>query len=328
MKLPAGDQLKADIASKLRFEFEDFRGVVRGDRELWQAMLQAASAQKVKPDVFDRAAKRISASMPMAVSIDTFLDHHRHDPAIVASGKIAIVKSIIDAEAVSALRPRRDRVPGPDFAPLEQTWYGRLFKLLIDGANSPELLDAIFDHVAFITFNYDRCIEHYLFQALRSYFDMLEDEAARLMRKLKIIHVYGSIAPLHWQGGSDSHDFGRTLAGSQLYQASSRIRIFTEQIKDEALLTEIRRELSRAHKVIFLGCSYYQQNLQLLEADSSVCEIREIFGTTYGLSTSRGEEVNVHMLNTYRSKGTHPMVRLMAATAANLFQEYGHKVIW
>jgi len=328
LKLPAGDALKTIIATKLNFEFEDFRGVTRGDRELWPALLLAAGAQKVKPEVSHRAARRIVESMPMAISIDTFLDHHRHDAAIVAAGKIAIVKSIADAEAVSALRPDNDRKPTPDFGPLEQTWYGRLFKLLTDGANSPELLDVIFDRVAFITFNYDRCIEHYLFQALRTYFDMVEDDAARLMGKLKIIHVYGSIAPLPWQGGSQTHRFGANLAGPQLFEASSRIRIFTEQLKDEALLKKIRREVSRAHRVIFLGCSYYQQNLQLLEADSSNSEVREIFGTTYGLSNSRSAAVNSHMLSSYRTKGSQPTVHLMSATAADLFEEYGHSFVW
>lgn len=327
VSLPSGDGLKHEIARKLLFEFDDFQRRTAGDVDSWGGISLAGKDKEIALPLMAGAASSIHSAMFQAASIDNYLDHHRGNPAIVECGKIGIVKAIADAEAGSRLRARSERRSAPDFAPLEGTWFGAFFKLLLDGANSPALLETIFDNVAFITFNYDRCIEHYLIEALKNYYGMGDREAATLMQRLKIIHIYGAIAPLPWQVPRQAHPFGERLYGPALVEAARRIRIFTEQIQDEEFIGDIRVELQRAHRIVFLGYSFQQQNMQLLAVHDQT-EVREVFGTTFGLSGSRSAAIRVELLNAFRSKGTKPTVTLMNSTCTELFREHGHEFIY
>lgn len=68
--------------------------------------------------------------------------------------------------------------------------------MLFEGTFAIELED-IFRNISFIFFNYDRCIEFYLWIALQDYFNITSQEAAKLVQtKLKIIHPYGSLGPI------------------------------------------------------------------------------------------------------------------------------------
>jgi hypothetical protein len=50
--------------------------------------------------------------------------------------------------------------------------------------------------VSFIVFNYDRCIEHFIFHAAQSYYGVDPGRAAQFVAAISFYHPYGSIAPL------------------------------------------------------------------------------------------------------------------------------------
>jgi hypothetical protein len=51
--------------------------------------------------------------------------------------------------------------------------------LLTEGIRNNDDLDRIFDSVAFVNFNYDRCLEQFLWMALQQFYLITEDKAGR-----------------------------------------------------------------------------------------------------------------------------------------------------
>ena len=107
------------------------------------------------------ALLRIAAAIPQATSIDHLLDHNRGDKHIELCGKLAIVRTILEAEKGSELCVKDEQSNHPHFASLGGTWYSQLWQQLIDGYHKDQYAK-FFDNVSFIVFNYDRCIEHFL----------------------------------------------------------------------------------------------------------------------------------------------------------------------
>ncbi|MCG8433278.1 MAG: hypothetical protein MJA83_04530, partial [Gammaproteobacteria bacterium] len=139
--LPTGKELKETIASKVDFHF-DYRGhPERGDTAIWRALVLHAeqiqrehrpgepSAQQ-ELDNCVNAGRHIANAMPQALSIDNYIDMHQ-DSKIEVCGKLAIVRSILEAEARSKLHFDTGRAgSGPDFRVLENTWYNSFMQIL------------------------------------------------------------------------------------------------------------------------------------------------------------------------------------------------------
>ena len=79
----------------------------------------------------------------------------------------------------------------------------------------------IFKHLTIVNFNYDRCVEHFLFHAMQAWSLKDEREIAELMKGLNIYHPYGSVGDLPWQSG-DGIEFGGEVDVSGLWKSSSR----------------------------------------------------------------------------------------------------------
>jgi len=62
-------------------------------------------------------------------------------------------------------------------------------------------LASMFDNISIICFNYDRCIEHYLYSALVAHYGITKPAAAKIMGKLRIHHPYGVISRSHGRIG-------------------------------------------------------------------------------------------------------------------------------
>lgn len=281
--LPVGSELIESIAQKLDIRFDSAGHRTSGDKEISILLNQTRSRKQPLLEAKDYllAASRIYRSMKeTASSIDTFLDTHQDDPAIIACGKIAIASSILDAEAKSTMQfGESSDVP---LAKLSTTWYRGFFELLSNQIIKSKV-DDIFDHVAFITFNYDRCIEHYLFHALMSYYHISEEESAQIINKrFTIIHPYGSVGRLPWQSGEErSVAFGEQ-SDRDLQAIAEKIYTFTEHLHDDKDLADMRGLVKKAKKIVFLGFAFHPQNMQLLSVQNSMA--KEVYATTYGMS--------------------------------------------
>ena len=89
-----------------------------------------------------------------------------------------------------------------DMARMLDTWFVRFARMV--GRNvTVANVEHIFDDVAFITFNYDRTLEHFLIHMLMNAFSIDHRRACAIVARTTIFHSYGSIGTLP---GMDQYD--------------------------------------------------------------------------------------------------------------------------
>lgn len=291
---PLGKTLAREIADALNFKLGSSYNY--STRELVRSAITNLS-QRPNGDHRDRShelfgkALTISVGLATAPSIDTFIDNHSADPDIGLLGKLAIAACLIEAERLSPICPKRAG-EAIDLTKLSGTWFEGLFQILADGVKATAI-EALFDNVAFIVFNYDRCVELYLEQAIASRFFKDLRQAREIVRKnLAIVHPYGSLGVLG--GGTIGFEFGIRFAegtfamGDAVIQMAESLRTFTEALTGHEG-NVIKQYLGEAERVVFLGSAFHRQNLELLTAtDPSVTDYR---ATAYGMSKSSQTEV-------------------------------------
>lgn len=295
--LPVGKVLQSHIAARLRSNTGHDDEM---QHSLMEAMRLMAREKGESIDEWSVKADVIAQAMPLAPSIDNFLHTRRHDPVIVAIGKLAIAATILHAEAKSDLTVENGKPL--NFADLDvryetnrsfpdnpnvivgrrshHSWHNALFKMLNEGSQGDNLND-FFNNLSVITFNYDRCIEHYLTDALIIYMGVDRSEAEALLDSLPIFHPYGDVGKLPRRGETNTA-FGATPTARELIAISEQIITFTEQRFEPELMKAIKNKLTDADTVVFLGFGYIQLNMQMFDVPTKVGRVAR--GTVYGRS--------------------------------------------
>lgn len=293
-KLPMGSDLKLDIGRKLDIYFDGYE-LKSGDRRIVETIRAIGRKNDVDPNKFVRAGRSIAAAMPQSISIDNFLHTHSHDEDIVFMGKLAIATCILDAERGSSLMIDQSRgETSIGFTTNQTTWLNTFFQMLCEGVTLAES-SSIFDNVSVVTFNYDRCIEHYLPHALANYFRIDIERANELTSKLQILHPYGQVGRLPWQMGADTAiAYGDKPNIETHPRLAAQIRTFTERVRDDDTLDKIRLALSEAVQVVYLGFSYGQMNMDLMQIETSVVP-KKVYGTCYKMSSPNTHASKEHI---------------------------------
>lgn len=291
--LPIGNQLRAHIANALDIRYRHGREMISGDAVINGAF--RILAKKIDPFIeninpFLETSWRIRDAMPQAISIDNFIHCHRNDPQIAICGKLAIARCILEAEAKSKLYvDPRDQNARINFSNVEGTWFNSFFQLVTENCQVSEI-DQQLARVSIISFNYDRCIEHYLHSALQNYYGITSARATEAMANLSVFHPYGLVGQLPWQTNQNGVSYGGELYGQQLINISEGLKTFTEGIDpDHSDIMEIRSELEGAEKIAFLGFAFHPLNLRLLFpglSDGQKIKKRSAYATGYGISNA------------------------------------------
>lgn len=224
--------------------------------------------------------------MHQAISIDNYLDAHQEDKYVNVCGKLGIVKTILEAEGASLLYFDETNRNKMDFAKIENTWYGAFQKLLMENVDKINICK-IFENVSFITFNYDRCIEHFLVQSVANYYAIPTVEVYGLVKQEIIRHPYGVVGLLPWQDlppRVQPVSFGQ-IENVDLLTIARQINTFTEQQKDKQKLADIRRTIQEAEVIVFLGFAFHERNMELLNPGDK-CRAKKIYLTYKGISNS------------------------------------------
>lgn len=279
--LPIGDGLRDRIGDKLRIGTDRMSNISSGDSDILDALryLNRESDGRIPKYYFD-LANSISRAMPQAISIDNYLHFHSRNPKLVEVGKLGIAASILEAEASSSIATENQRPI--DFRTVGDSWHNTFCKMLTEGVTSDDV-HSMFDNVSFITFNYDRVIEHFVCQWLCAYLRVDMSAAQILTRRLQVIHPYGTVGALPWQGVEPVIGYGQRVETADLIAASRSIRTFTEGSNEPQIDSQIHDVLSAAERVVFLGFSYLPLNLQLLNVQS-MGPTKTVFGTSLGMS--------------------------------------------
>ena len=311
--LPIGVELPKSIAQVLSFDIDAFGEVEGGDADIRNIARRQLgyTAREVYA-----ASKLIRDGLPLSFSIDNFLDKHHANPPVQALGRLALVHCLLKAESRSALFVGRTQ-PLINFAGLQDNWLNRLFTALQDRVRL-EHIDRIFDELTIITFNYDRCIEHYLHHALQANYGVGEAEAAEVVKRLRLVHVYGALAPLPWQGGRRAISFGQEHV--PLVDLWQNIRTYADEIEDTTTVQSMREWATEVETVFYLGFSYLPQNMTFVTPyirDG----IHHAYGSAFGMSSFDTSEISKALQKTVVSSMTQD-VNLVGVTAAELLKSY------
>lgn len=282
-KLPAGDGLANVIAGRTFFWHDRYGELSRGDLTLYRALKNRFAT----PNAVLMAGRRISEGLPLSRSIDDFLYNHGHDECLVATGKAAIVQSILEAERSSSLmRFYAEDAEYRSGALADQidTWIYKLFSFIQTGVRLSEV-DSIFEGLSVINFNYDRCVETFFYHALQRAYGIEAGHAAEIVAKLDITHPYGVVGRLPWQlQAGEGVGFGLDASAVSLLDLADQIKTFTEQAHDEAEKEHWRNAIAESDQVIFLGFGFHRQNVALLRLLDGPQRVPRVHATTYGAS--------------------------------------------
>jgi hypothetical protein len=262
--MPVGSALSATIADKTNIKFSEMgRRLDSGDHRIVDALKRIAKERSEDWNLWRAAGCDIHNGLQYTRSIDAYLSTHNHDERLKVSAKLAIVRAILEAEKDSAVA----KVANGEWKDREKvrtSWLPDFVHVLQDGVSASRNLKNIFDNFCIVNFNYDRCIETFLFYALKDLFRKSDDEIGELVRSLEIFHPYGQVGFLPWQNKGRAVSFGADEYGDIL-GLSDEIRTFNEQIGEGDALKDMHEWVASAQRFIFLGFHFHTQNMELMK---------------------------------------------------------------
>lgn len=330
--LPVGSELKESIAKALDIRFERLTRMINGDHFIFEAFRLAAAKDPTHNDLlpsFQRAGWRIRDAMPQAISIDNFIDTHSEDKQIELCGKLAIVRTILEAESKSVLFIKQLQGNPPlRFDRLENTWFNSFFRQLTENCKPVDIKKRL-SSVVLVIFNYDRCIEHYLYHALQNYYFMSASDVVSLLQSLEIYHPYGIVGSLPWLKQNDAIEYGVTPNSEQLLRLSNRIKTFTEGTNESSSdVTAIRSHMKTSLRLVFLGFAFHRLNIELLlpkASSTSPPTGRSVFATAHGISDSDTKAISDELATRGVLSARDIQIR-NDLTCSQLFQEYSRSM--
>jgi hypothetical protein len=205
------------------------------------------------------------------ISVDAFLEHR---PEFVDLGKLAIATVLIPCEIQDTLFSIDN----------QKNWYQHLYQKM----NAPfETFGS--NQVVFITYNYDRSLEHFLFTALRNTYGKSDTEVAAQLRQIPFVHLHGQLGYLPWQELPQGvvHPPRGYVPKEQdvsLSIAAAGIKIIHEQPHNDSAFRNALEHLSDAKKIIFLGFGYDPTNLSRLHIEDFFDAQGILYGSCYGFT--------------------------------------------
>jgi hypothetical protein len=195
--------------------------------------------------------------------------------------------------------------------------------MMQDGVGRSDDIRDIFKNASFITFNYDRCLEHYLFHSIQDLYRLNENDAADVMSALKVLRPYGQVGSLEWQrkakhrvkfGGKDYDDIGGL---------SEEIKTFNEQIQDKELLEAVHTTINNANRIVFLGFHFHKQNTDLLTVTNESGTIRpSVFATTKDRSGPEQKMIDERITKITGVNRPPKSIELLSMGCKDLFRTY------
>jgi len=264
------------IKRNCTFERDAFGQVTGGPARIFEhydeVIGRASQPQLDKFYLRLKACTQIASGIESADSIDEYIYRYAHEPIIAEVGKLQITNAISTAENSSSMNDGFRLSPES----LDETWIWAFTKALISGVRADQV-DEIGQNITIICFNYDRCIEHYLENALtRSFYGLTQLEARAIVERINIIHPYG------WLGSLEEFPFGGTANFGKM---AGNIITWSESIQDFEIVTKMRKSIREARQIAFLGFGFAAQNMELLNSQPIDTPIYfpNVYSTGFGL---------------------------------------------
>jgi hypothetical protein len=211
-------------------------------------------------------------------SIDSFMYEHRKVEGFQDIGRLVVPYILRPLEFKERfLRGTVIGKTGADGRKVDQDWMSYLFQLMRDGTDGiQDFLKQ--NQVAFITFNYDRTLEHFFYLRLKHTFHLEQAEAIAAMKRIEIKHVYGSFGDYDPDTVKDD-----ALEAKSLQAAGSNIHLMYEQ-RGENPNVERAKQMLHTHygRWVFLGFAFDAANIKVLGLDEAASNLH-ISATRYGI---------------------------------------------
>lgn len=236
-----------------------------------------------------------------ADSIDDFLSRGLEDFE-TSFGKLTIINHILKKEKES-----KNKEPSESLFKWEDNWLRLLFGHEFRFKTVDELKKKLEQSpIKFITFNYDRSLEFFIFTAIKNYYDPKDDQLIDIFNKIEFYHVYGKLAPFSWEkkDANNSLKFGDDLKDSldkseELYRCASNIKVVNEERNNfDSIRNKCKKWIEDSNKVYILGFGFLESNYELLNIEGykqtrqrNEIQSNKFFYTTYGLSESKKEDI-------------------------------------
>lgn len=199
-------------------------------------------------------------------SVDAFLERRHEDFLEIGKATMAIELMLRENEGALWVQPN---------------WMINLF-----GRMSSETLEQFDENeVAFVTFNYDRSLEHFLCVSLMNYFGKSVEDCAKVLDGIPIVHLHGRLGYLPWQR-KESRAYGDTgITAQSVNMAVKEMRVVHEDITDrDKDFAEAKELLQAAERVYLMGFGFGARNVERIELPSLKPAV--FYGTAYGLTLS------------------------------------------
>jgi hypothetical protein len=249
-------------------------------------------------------------------SIDVFM---ANNPKLAPIGKYIIAYEIFRAERNSCFseeaKRRQEQLEDLQKSPDRKRylwsvagfkggdWYFYLYNRLVEGLVGKDALpDFSNGNISFITFNYDRSLEQFFYESLRhSFSEASEDKIVQTLKQLKILHVYGQIAPLKWQNSNDYVDYKPQTNESLLQNAANNIRTIYEE-KQNPELMEAHNLLKQSEQTFFLGFGYASENMSVLNLPELIQQTCYVYGTAFGANNKELKRICSRIIDGLRTE--------------------------
>ena len=280
--MPVGSELAVQIENAIVHDLESAKG---GNL----VGVVGAIAQSGYRDEHRTAIKRIRDGILSKPSIDEFIDDWQDFPHLQSIAKMYIARCILEAERNCVLGKLTTHYTdvAAGMRALRDSWLC-LIARSINPTSRRRDVEHVFANSAFITFNYDRCIEEFLYHWFTNTQDMSKDRAISALDDIPILHVYGSLGDnLARNNGRPNIPFGASQ--DYIRAASTSLSTFSETVSDDSF-RKIRHLVGSCENIVFLGTAYHRQNLKIL-FDDKPPENVSIFGTTFGMKAQVCEDI-------------------------------------
>jgi len=203
-------------------------------------------------------------------SIDKFLENR---PDYLDLGKLLIAYMLKKKENDYAL-----------FIKLKHdNWFAELFNRI-----DANVMNISKNRISFITFNYDRSLEFFLYNLLKSRSTKGDNDILQAFRSIPIIHVYGSLGCFPWEN-SCGIPYSYEFTPDQIKKMAANIEIMSNETETEELKAA-HKLLNQAKKIYFIGCGYDFKNLNRLKI-IEYAEGKTIRGTAKGIPLTLRNEI-------------------------------------
>ncbi|MFK3888438.1 hypothetical protein [Sphingomonas sp. NPDC079357] len=284
--MPIGSQLAIQIESLLDEDIHEQR--MGGSGPISRALMQHGGMVSLHV----AAMMRIRQSIQSKNSVDDFINEWSDFPKLPEVAKLCIAECILRAEGNSLLA----NLNGDGYndaavlRTLRETWLGQLVRLINPNVPRRDVAGSL-SGVAFVTFNYDRCIEMFLYSHFVSTLALSQEQAIAALQSIPVHHVYGSLGKLG-QIASNGVVFGAERSAGY---ASRDIKTYCEKIGSDQQKA-IYDEIAKADRIVMLGCAYHAQNLDLLFGSAPRIG-KKVWGTAVNLPSRRVRAVEEYFGN-------------------------------